>query len=98
MKVYLLSTIGERHEDRIPEGIFSSYEFCIIYLKNLYPKAKFIKTDYSSGDHGPCTEIDIQVNEEGYYIYLLEEFFLDNIKPLPPLPSENELLKLLNAR
>lgn len=97
MKVYLLSTIGERHEDRLPKGIFSSYESCNNYLKNLHPEAKFVSTNYSSGDYGSGMEIDIEVNEEEHYIYLLEEFFLDNIKPLPS-PSENELLKLLNAR
>ena len=46
----LLSSIGERHEDRIPEGIFTSLDEVIKYLLE-DPNICFVETNIEGSDY-----------------------------------------------
>lgn len=75
MKLFLLSKIGERHEDRIPIGIFSSME-------NLYewihkdPNVSFTESEEIESDYDNKA-IEIFVNEDEEH-YIVESFNLNN--------------------
>ena len=49
MKLFLLSSIGERHEDRLPEGIFSSLEKIKEFLTvaDSFVSERLVATDYN---------------------------------------------------
>ena len=99
----LLSFIGERHEDRIPEGIFTSLNEALEYiLEN--PNVSFIETlvvrsDYDTEaveiycyDHSK-NKSDPQKEFDSYYI---AEFFHVNNRVVESKSKEkSELSKLL---
>lgn len=88
MKLILLSSEGERHEDRIPEGIFSSLDSAINWIlkknPNHYIEKSIVETDYDN----EATDIylyhnswDISDDEKEYEAnYIAEYFYLDKIK------------------
>ena len=81
MKLFLLSTIGERHEDRIPQGIFESITKIKEYLQDLLSDDNDVQFTeeivYSDYDQ---TAIELRV----FYYYENEAWSLldkSNIEP-----------------
>ena len=88
MKLILLSSEGERHEDRIPEGIFSSLDSAINWILKKNPDHYVVKhtiqTDYDN------EAIDIYVYHNSWNIsddekeceanFIAESFYLDKSK------------------
>ncbi len=77
MKLFLLSSIGERHEDRIPIGIFSSMEnvYKYIHFQSLTP-VSFTESEEIESDYDDKA-VEIFVNEDEEH-YIVESFDLDD--------------------
>ena len=90
--MYLLSQYGERHEDRLPEGIFSSLDKIRYYLTvedSFIDEMSFV-SDYDESAialtvvYSSREEFDKLSEEQKYSIdcevYIAEQFELDNIE------------------
>ncbi len=102
----LLSFLGERHEDRIPEGIFTSLNEAVEFILE-DPNVSFIETFVVQSDYdNEAVEIycydhskdksDSQKEFDNYYI---AEFFNVNNRVIESKPKEkSELSKLLGFK
>ncbi len=101
----LLSFLGERHEDRIPEGIFTSLDEALKFILE-DPNVSFIETFVVESDYDDkAVEIywydssknksDPQKEFDGYYI---AEFFNVNNRVVESKSENNELSKLLRFK
>lgn len=75
MKLFLLSKIGERHEDRIPIGIFSSFDEIDKYILKS-PCVSFFESQEIEFDYDNKA-VEIFVNEYEEH-YVVESFDLDD--------------------
>ena len=73
MKLFLLSKIGERHEDRIPIGISSSFDEIDKYILKSPCVSFFESQEIESDDKA----VEIFVNEYEEH-YVVESFDLDD--------------------
>jgi len=73
VKLFLLSKIGERHEDRIPIGIFSSFDEIDKYILKSPCVSFFESQEIESDDKA----VEIFVNEYEEH-YVVESFDLDD--------------------
>jgi hypothetical protein len=90
--MYLLSQYGERHEDRLPEGIFSSLEKIKEFLTvtDSFVSERLVATDYDNSAvelilfYSSEEEFDKLSEEEKGKVefewYIAEQFELDNIE------------------
>lgn len=85
MKLFLLSSIGERHEDRIPIGIFTSLENIMNHIHD-DPNVSFTESNEIESDYDDkAVEIYVyfEDRQDGEEIdfdeqYIVESFDLDN--------------------
>ena len=86
MKLFLLSSIGERHEDRIPIGIFSSFDEIDKYILKSSCVSFFESQEIESDYDDKALEIFVyykdkdRLDEEKEYDvqYVVESFHLNN--------------------
>lgn len=80
MKLFLLSSIDERHENRIPEGVFSSlenlYEWIFMNSNVSFTESKEIEGDFETIEIVVYFKETDEENEHGKY-YIVESFYLD---------------------
>lgn len=95
-QLFLLSCVGERHEDRLPQGIFSSLDAALGACRKKYLKEYKVKpTDTvrvvtphppRKGDYGQCIEAWVGVDKNGMgencIAFIIDtNFYLDDDRP-----------------
>ncbi len=102
----LLSSIGERHEDRIPEGIFTSLDEVIKYLLE-DPNICFVETNIEGSDYDDYATViycydytkDKSDSQKEYDDYYIAEYFNVNNRVIESSSKEkSELEKLLGFK
>jgi len=87
IKFFLLSTEGERHEDRLPYAIFSTVQAARSYIQN-YANHYYQSDDEivvsersgTNGDYGDYIEFWEESDEPEMTSFILESFVVDQVK------------------